>query len=72
MSTASGALRYEDSAPASYAECASATAFTTSPVTWRTDVAPGVSAYTHYYCLRIDWTDDPGTFFSTVTYTVSQ
>jgi hypothetical protein len=35
-------------------------------------VAKGVNSYTHFYSLRVDWNDDPGTFSSTITYEVTQ
>ncbi len=60
------------SEPASYGDCGSATTLTTTPTSWVSSVAKGNTAYTHYYCLRVDWDDDPGTFSSTVTYTVTQ
>jgi len=73
MTIASGALRYvEGSQPTSYATCAAGTAFQTTAQTWKSNVAKGKSSYVQYYCLRVDWTDDPGTFASTTTYTVTQ
>jgi len=72
MTIASGVLRWSTSAPGSYAEAASATAFTTGAAAWQTNHAKGVATYSHYYALRVDWTDDPGAFASTVTYAVSQ
>jgi hypothetical protein len=73
MTVASGALRYaEGSEPTSYAACSSGTAFATTAQSWKSNVAKGKSSYTQYYCLRVDWTDDPGTFASSTTYTVTQ
>jgi hypothetical protein len=73
MSVASGVLRYtEGSEPASYGACASGTAFTTIATSWKGSIAEGIQVYAHYYCLRVDWDDDTGTFISTVTYSVTQ
>ncbi len=73
MTVASGALRYaEGSEPTSYGTCASGTAFASTAQTWKSNVTKGVNSYTQYYCLRVDWTDDPGTFASNTTYTVTQ
>ncbi|MBI4337968.1 MAG: hypothetical protein HY683_09110 [Chloroflexi bacterium] len=73
LTVASGVWRYaEGSAPSSYSGCASTAAFTTALSPWKAGVGPGVAAYTHFYCLRIDWTDTPGTFTSTATYSVTQ
>jgi len=73
MTVASGALKYaEGSEPTSYAACAAGTAFATTAQTWKSNVSKGKSTYTQYYCLRVDWTDDPGTFASSTTYTVTQ
>lgn len=72
MTIASGVLRWKDgSAPASYSDCSSATSFNTAASTWKSAVPRGNTTYTTYYCLRDDWTDDPGTFISTVTYTAT-
>jgi hypothetical protein len=72
MTIASGVLRWKDgSAPASYSDCSSATSFNTAASTWKSAVPRGNTTYTTYYCLRDDWTDDPGTFASTVTYTAT-
>ena len=73
MTILSGVLKYsEDVAPNSYATCGLATALTTAPASWKSSVAKGKYSYSHYYCLRVDWDDDPGTFSSTITYTVTQ
>jgi hypothetical protein len=73
MSIASGALRYVEGAPpVSYDDCASAAAFATAEAPWRTEVSAGVHSFVHYYCLRSDWSDEPGSFRSSVIYTVSQ
>lgn len=73
MTVASGVLRYaEGTAPASYSGCTNATAFQSTAQTWKSSVAKGKSTYAHFYCLRVDWDDDPGTFSSNVTYTVTQ
>ena len=72
MSISGGVMTYAESAPASYSDCSSATAFTTTAASWKTSVAKGKNTYTHYYCLRVDWDDDPGTFSSSVTYTATQ
>jgi hypothetical protein len=73
MSIASGVLTYvESSAPTTYAACSAGTAFATTASTWKSSVAKGSSAYTVYYCLRVDWDDDPGTFSSSITYTATQ
>jgi hypothetical protein len=74
ISVASGALRYGTSVPADYATAAGGTAFQETGVapdaTWNNH-ARGVSTFHYYYFLRVDWTDDLGTFNSTVTYSVS-
>ena len=73
MTIAGGVLLFsEGSEPTTYALCGAATAFTTTPTSWVSSVAKGKTTYTHYYCLRVDWDDDPGTFSSSVTYTVTQ
>ena len=73
ITIASGALRYAESTePSSYTDCSSSTAFATTSSSWKSAVSAGVSPYTHYYCLRVDWVDDPGTFVSTLTYAVTQ
>ena len=73
MTIASGALRHsEGSAPTSYSEAASATAFQTTAQSWKSSVAKGVNSYFHFYSLRVDWDDDPGTFSSTINYEVTQ
>ncbi len=73
MTIASGVLLFsEGSEPTTYALCSSATALTTLATAWKTSIGAGNNTYTHYYCLRVDWDDDPGTFSSTVTYTVTQ
>ncbi len=73
MTIASSVLLFSGgSDPASYADCGSATALTITPTSWQTSIAAGKNTYTHYYCLRVDWNDDPGTFSSIVTYTVTQ
>jgi hypothetical protein len=72
MTVASGVLRWAETEPTSYSACSSATAFGTTAGTWKSNIAKGVNSYTLYYCLRVDWDDDPGTFSSTVTYTVTQ
>ena len=71
MTIASGVLKYvEGSAPASYATCAAGSAPSTN--TWKQDVAPGRNTFAHFYCLRVDWDDAPGTFFTSVSYTINQ
>ncbi len=72
MTISSGALRYSTSVPGTYSAASSELAFTTAAADWQTNHAKGNSTYTFYYLLRVDWTDDPGTFSSTVTYSVSQ
>ena len=73
MTIASGSLRLvEGSGPTKYDDCASAQAFTTTETQWRTLEPQGVSVFVHYYCLRSDWHDKPGTFLSDIIYTVSQ
>ena len=75
ITIANGSFTFtEDSDPASYADCDAGTDFVVSPAAnaWKDDVAKGVNSYVHRYCLRTLWTDDPGTFISTVTYTVIQ
>ena len=75
ITIANGSFTFtEDSDPASYADCDAGTDFVVSPAAnaWKDDIAKGVNSYVHRYCLRILWTDDPGTFISTVTYTVIQ
>ena len=73
MTVASGVWRYSEGAlPTSYSDCSGATALTTTTDIWKSSVPPGVSPHVHYYCLRVDWIDDPGTFISTITYEVTQ
>ena len=73
MTVASGVMTYsETTEPTTYAACSSATAFTTTASTWQTSVAKGSNSYTYFYCLRVDWDDDPGTFSSSITYTATQ
>lgn len=72
MTISSGVLRYDTSVPGTYAAAAAATPFTTPAAAWETNHAKGATLYTFYYFLRVDWTDDPGTFSSGVTYSVSQ
>lgn len=73
LTVASGALRWGTSAPTTYADGASLTAFSTVTTTvWLSNVAKGVSTYQQYYGMRVDWNDDPGTFASTVTYSATQ
>ena len=73
MSIASGALRYvEGDPPLSYDDCASAPALTVADAPWKTEAPAGVHTFVHYYCLRSGWSDEPGSFRSSVIYTVSQ
>lgn len=73
MTVASGVWRYtEGTQPASYADCTAATAFTIAASPWKSGISAGINGYVHYYCLRVDWIDDPGTILSTLTYQVSQ
>ncbi|MBI4336595.1 MAG: hypothetical protein HY683_02025 [Chloroflexi bacterium] len=72
ITVASGALRWTATAPASYSECASATAFGATAQSWQSSVGKGTNSYAYYYCLRVDWNDDPGTFSSSATYEVTQ
>lgn len=72
MTIASGVLRWSTAVPDSYAEAAGATAFSTSPAVWQTNHGPGRASFTYYFLLRVDWTDTPGTFSSTVTYSATQ
>ena len=73
MTISSGVLKYvASSEPTSYSDCDSATPFSASTATWRTGEPPGKSTFTYYYCMRVDWDDDPGTFASSVTYTATQ
>ena len=72
LTIASGALRRCTSVPGDYATASGCTAFTTSAASWASNVTKGVSTYTHYLALRIDWNDDPGTFSSNVLYSVAQ
>jgi len=73
MTVLSGVLKYSEGVePNSYINCGLSTSFTTAPASWKASVAKGKYTYIHYYCLRVDWDDDPGTFSSTVTYTVTQ
>ena len=73
MTVGSGVWRYAEGAqPSSYSECESSTAFTTNSSPWKTSIPAGINQYTQHYCLRVDWTDDPGDFLSTITYDVSQ
>ena len=72
ITVAGGSLKWAESDCASYAACDSTTAFETSPASWKSSVAKGVNSYNQWYSLRVRWTDDPGTFSSTVTYTVTQ
>jgi hypothetical protein len=78
LSIASGALRFDTSAPTAYSAASAASAFAIAPSTlpttgnWQTNHANGTSSFSYDYLLRVDWTDDPGTFSSTVTYTATQ
>lgn len=73
MTIASGVLRWSDAtAPTSYEACQTATAFRSTAQAWKSDVPRGEYSFTQFYCLRVDWTDDPGSFDSNVTYTVAQ
>ena len=73
MTIASGVLKYvETTEPTTYSACDGGTAFATSAATWKTSVAKGTNTYTYFYCMRVDWDDDPGTFSSSVTYTATQ
>ena len=71
MTIASGVLRRCTAVPASYTAAAACTAFTTTASNWASNVASGISTYTHYFTLRVDWNDTTGTFASTVTYAVA-
>jgi len=73
MTIAGGVLGWvETTAPSSYAACQAAAVFRSSAQTWKSNVAKGTRSYVQFYCLRINWNDDPGTFGSNVTYTVTQ
>ena len=73
MTVASGVLKYaETTEPTTYSACDSGTAFATTAATWKSSVAKGANTYTYFYCLRVDWSDDVGTFSSSVTYTATQ
>jgi hypothetical protein len=72
LSVASGALRFDSSAPSTYAAASTASAFSATPATWQQNHAKGSSSFTYNYLLRVDWSDDPGTFSSTVTYSATQ
>jgi hypothetical protein len=73
MTVASGAMRYAEAVvPTSYSDAAGGVAFQTTGQAWKSSVAKGVNSYTHFYSLRVDWNDDPGTFASTITYEVTQ
>lgn len=73
LTIASGSLRYvEGSEPTGYDDCANARVLSTSDNLWRGPEPQGISPFVHYYCLRSDWHDEPGTFLSNVIYTVSQ
>jgi hypothetical protein len=72
MTVASGVLRWRTDAPASYADAAASTAFTTTNAVWQTNHAAGAAEFVYYYLLRVDWDDDLGTFRSVVTYSATQ
>lgn len=73
LTLANGDFRYHTSTPASYSACSSSgAAFSTSPAQFEDNGSLGASTYTYYYSLTVDWDDVPGTFTSTVTYSVSQ
>jgi hypothetical protein len=72
LSVASGALRFDASNPSTYAAASTASAFATTPTTWQQNHTKGSSSFTYNYLLRVDWSDDPGTFTSTVTYSATQ
>ena len=73
MTIASGVMKYvETTEPTSYSDCDAGTAFATTAATWKSSIAKGKSTFTYYYCMRVDWTDDPGTFSSSITYTATQ
>ncbi len=73
LTVAGGSLRYvEGTAPTSYVDgCVNSTAFDMSANTWKSNIGPGDRTYSHWYALRVRWSDVPGTFSSGVTYVVS-
>lgn len=73
MTISSGVLRYiEGNAPSSYDSCEAGTVLTPFPATWKTGVSAGRNIFVHFYCLRVDWDDAPGTFSSSINYTATQ
>lgn len=71
MSIDSGVLRYTESAPSNYWDAALATAFTNRESGFEAAGTKGVHTYNHFYALRVNWEDDPGTFASSVTYSAT-
>jgi hypothetical protein len=72
LSLASGALRFGTTLPHTYDDARNGSAFSSTATSWQANHIKGVSSFSYNYYLRVDWSDDPGTFNSTVTYTASQ
>ena len=71
MTIHSDVLRYSASEPTSYYDAALAPAFGADGSTFERSGTKGIHDYTYFYALRVDWNDDPGTFQSNVTYSVT-
>lgn len=75
MKIANSSLRWSSGNMASLSDAQSGTAFSTAAnntVFGAVNQPKGVNVYNYDYSMRVLWTDDPGTFNSTVTYTASQ
>ena len=73
MAIASGVFKYvEGTDPQSYGACSAGSDPSSTPGSWKSNIAPGRSLYTHHYCLRVDWDDAPGTFVTALNYTATQ
>lgn len=71
MTVKSGVLRYSPVLPQDYYGAALSTAFTNHETAFEEAGAKGIHDYRYFYALRVGWDDDPGTFESAVTYSVT-
>jgi hypothetical protein len=71
MTIESGVLRFSPVMPASYYGAALSQPFTLTGTSFEAAGTKGVHSYSHYYALRVNWTDDPGTFVSSVAYSAT-
>jgi hypothetical protein len=76
MTIAGGSLRWKSGNMSSLPDAQGGSAFTTTPDTNVFGTGPqpkgANNTYNFDYSLRVLWTDDPGTFSSTVTYSAQQ